>query len=115
MAELNPPVYLAELLVEAAGDVEFADVFARLDTAVDAAYRHAQTHGGIGCYSEVSVTETGEIDGVGFFTAPGDLIAFVTVYQMEHDQEEPQLEVIRTACLAPPAEMQSYLNSLLGA
>ncbi len=95
------------------GDLEDTELYARLDTALEKAYLHARAAQLPGLRVEVSTNDTGEIDGVGFFSAAQTLLACVTVYRLEYDCEEPTIAAIRESCCMGPDAMQSSLTNLI--
>jgi hypothetical protein len=105
-----PPIYLVELLNPLSGELDDADVYARLDTAVEKAYVHCLNQA---VHVDVSADESSLIEGVAFFDAQGELLACVTAYQMDRDNEVPTIAEVALACSAGAAEMKEQLTVLL--
>ncbi len=107
-------MYLVELMYSDTGDVAEADVCAHLDVALDKAYLHLQTLDAIeGPRAEVSFDDEGELEGVGFFDADENMLACVTVYHLDRDNEQASVAAIAAACAGPRDGLQDALNALL--
>lgn len=115
MTPKHPSTILLELVHLPSGHLEDADVFARLDTAIEKAYLHVCEAKFVGVRVEVSVNDGDTIDGVGFFDFDNNMLACITVYQTEFDSEEPSIDAVRAACALAPGDMQEQLNALLRA
>jgi hypothetical protein len=113
MSELRPPTYLVELLSGISGELLEAEVYARLDTAVEKAAVHAKSELGPQAHASVSLNVNSEIDGVGFFDDNQNLVACVTVYRLEHDAEAPTVPELQSACEGSADSMQTLLNAFL--
>lgn len=111
--QIYPPIYLVELFDPFTGEIINADVFARMDTAVETALIHSKKIPSLKVHAEVSTDVSGGIDGFGFFDEDHELVACITVSNLTHDKQEPQLTSVRSACLLPPAQMQAALNTIL--
>lgn len=94
------------------GEIEDADLFARLGPAIEKVYLHLRDYSEVAVTVEVSHDEDGEIEGVGFFDTQHEVISLITIYRLERDTEEPTVEAIRLACQAPGGELQARLNTL---
>ncbi len=107
-------MYLVELMYSDNGEVAEADVCAHLDVALDKAYLHLQTLEMLeDPRAEVSFDEDGELEGVGFFDAHENMLACVTVYHLDRDNEQASEPAIAQACAGPRDRLQDALNALL--
>lgn len=113
--QIYPLIYLVELFDPHTGEILDADVFARMDTAVETAFLHTRKTPLIRVHAEVSTDETGVIDGLGFFDEDHELVACITTSNLTHDNQLPLLPQIRQACVLSPLAMQAALNGFLSA
>lgn len=95
------------------GELEHADIFVRLDTAIETVREHfLATCPQLNVTVEVSYDEDRELEGVGFFDDDHQLVSCVTAYRLDRDAEVATDLRISEACLAGPEHMQDKLNQL---
>lgn len=106
-----PPVYLVELFGEAHDPSLSTDVCARLPVAIQKVHsqlmRHRQS-----ARVKVSYDAAGGVDGVAFLDQEDCLLACITAYRMEHDNEAVSLEPLKPALLLPEPLRSQALNQL---
>lgn len=111
----DKPVYLVELMHPLTGEILFTDVCARLDVAIEQVFIHFQEK-----FRTVQVfprpsydADSNEIEGVGFFTAEGELVSCITAYHMQRDVDIPSnLQVAAACCSVRAPEFESSLTQL---
>lgn len=107
-----PPIYLAELLNPKTGEVEEADVFSKLELAVERVKRHLDELEVVPTDIDASCDEDDELEGIAFLNCDGELMACVAVYHLERETAVAADESIALACRGAHAELQAKLTHI---
>lgn len=94
------------------GDVVQADVCAHLDAAVQYAIDHVRAPGCGAVSVEASFCEDAFLEGIAFLAKDGFLVACITRYHMERDDERARCLQVSFAC-SDEALVQERLSALL--
>jgi len=107
------PIYLVEILDIKSGDVTFCDVTLFLENALQTTFTClAESLIETAISPEVSLDTEGQLEGIGFFTLSGASCAFITVYYLDRDEVELDLDVFANIAKLPPSQIQAALISL---
>jgi len=88
--------YLVELFNPETGEIEETDVFAHLDTALDACYWHLRRKSAKTTQPYVSLDGDGELEGVAFISDDDRMWACLSVFHLYRDEERSRLECLRS-------------------
>lgn len=109
----DKPVYLVELMHPLTGDILFADVCSRLDVAVEQVFNHFDKFSSVNVVPRPSYDEdTGEVEGIGFFSSAEELISCITAYHMSRDSDLVTNPFVAAACADWDAH--NFERSLVG-
>ena len=107
-------VFLVELLNPKTGEIEYYVNCIRLDTSVYQVFTHLQKYQEVPVQVDVSYDEQNEIEGIGFFDDDHEVISCVTAYHLDRDNDEPQHEEVKLACLQAGQDLEAALNKIFG-
>lgn len=107
-----PVVYLVELMNPKTGDIEEADICAKLELAVEKVHAHLTEYSDLLVEVEVSLDEDEAIEGLGFFDEDHEILSCITVYHLDRDTGEAQDAGIATACRGDKFALQKELNRI---
>lgn len=107
-----PEVYLVELMDPYTGELQEADVCAKLELAVDKVYLHLADFKDSLIEVEVSFDEDDVIEGIGFFDEQREMLSCITVYHLDRDTGTAQEDDIAQACRGDKAALQRKLNRI---
>lgn len=107
-----PAVYLVELMNPHSGELDEADVFSKLDLAVERVSQHLGEHEVTPAELDASCDEDNELEGIAFLDERGELLACVSVYHLERETAEATHEPIALACRGPHQELQAKLTHI---
>lgn len=104
-----PEVFLVETFDTCSGVAQECDVYAKLELAVEAVYEELVQPPGCEVRVEVSLDEDGELEGVGFFDRGYAMLACITVYRLERENDSAVRGNIADACRGPVADLEAGL------
>lgn len=115
---LQPPnsVILVDVYRPLDGTLEHADLFLRLDVAIEHILRGLADAGILNAVtSRVSVDNAGQVNGIAFFSCsePKVLLATAAVYYPHRDTAKPELACVRALQASRPFDLETQLNQVL--
>lgn len=107
-----PAVYLVELMDPYTGELQEADVCAKLELAVEKAHVHLKEYKDSPVEVDVSFDDDDLVEGLGFFNEDKEMLACITVYHLDRDTGTAQVAGIAEACRGDKTAMQRQLNRI---